>query len=660
MEYYNEGITLTVTDQGARYTDKMGDVLYENPSTDALPFSEGLAMVYFDGAVHYIDSQGFVAIALSAVWQKGRSFHDGRAAVYDGQYWGYIDSDGEVAVTAEWDEADDFENGIANVVKDGVPMQIDLDGWTIEEDLFSVPYKLKVEEVTIPEVKIVGPLKDVTEGEIIGERIVVTMTSGKKGVMDVNGHYIVAPQWDQISYKKGDEVIGVAKNGLWGCTDLVGNMMVAPRAAEPMVFSEGLCKQQVNGKFGYVDRNGQWVIKPQYVRAGDFHEGLAAVEVPKFWGTSCGFIDRQGQWKFKTDYYSEEGFHEGRAACVCYLVDKSGRIVGTQDYLQPVHNGYAVFCEEDYDLCGAMDRQGNIVVKPNWQEMSEFSQDGFAVVEGQYLRMGVIRKDDKLVIDDVWRSIMVCPSGFGVQDDDGLWGYISKEGKMLARPQWRDIFAESEDLYPVYDGEKMGYMDTRGREVIKPQWTYVSQFCGGIAPVIQDWCVSFINKKGEVVLEPGWEDIRVGDMPGLLLAQKGGESYIVDYRRGNQQYLPNLIKISGGVVEADDPRAVSSVPVQCVKSEDESFGKILAQYMSLLEKEYHLQYSGAQVIYDEEEGRGILMWLQNKHCPEKAGLRFSYDQGQVQNCDVLLHIQEYQDGDHYVQIYYGPGYQMEV
>lgn len=42
-------------------------------------------------------------------------------------------------------------------------------------------------------------------------------------------------------------------------------------------FSEGLAAVSVNGKWGYVDTEGHFVIHPQFGSAGDFSEGLAVV-----------------------------------------------------------------------------------------------------------------------------------------------------------------------------------------------------------------------------------------------------------------------------------------------------------------------------------------------------------------------------------------------
>lgn len=57
-------------------------------------------------------------------------------------------------------------------------------------------------------------------------------------------------------------------------------------------FTEGLAAVRYNGKWGFIDYSGNWVIPPVYLRANSFSEGLAAVQnADNLWG----FIDMQGQ-----------------------------------------------------------------------------------------------------------------------------------------------------------------------------------------------------------------------------------------------------------------------------------------------------------------------------------------------------------------------------
>jgi hypothetical protein len=56
-------------------------------------------------------------------------------------------------------------------------------------------------------------------------------------------------------------------------------------------FQEGLAKILVNKKFGYIDKTGQIVIKPQFESAESFEEGLARIKLNNMWG----LIDLTGQ-----------------------------------------------------------------------------------------------------------------------------------------------------------------------------------------------------------------------------------------------------------------------------------------------------------------------------------------------------------------------------
>lgn len=60
---------------------------------------------------------------------------------------------------------------------------------------------------------------------------------------------------------------------------------------------------------GYIDKSGEFVIEPQFSRAGYFSEGLAAVHV----GGKYGYIDKTGEMKIKPRYDIAISFHEGLA-----------------------------------------------------------------------------------------------------------------------------------------------------------------------------------------------------------------------------------------------------------------------------------------------------------------------------------------------------------
>ena len=58
-------------------------------------------------------------------------------------------------------------------------------------------------------------------------------------------------------------------------------------------FSEGLALVKLNGKYGYIDKQGNEVIPLKYDYANNFLEGLALVRL----NGKYGYIDKQGNSK---------------------------------------------------------------------------------------------------------------------------------------------------------------------------------------------------------------------------------------------------------------------------------------------------------------------------------------------------------------------------
>ncbi len=51
-----------------------------------------------------------------------------------------------------------------------------------------------------------------------------------------------------------------------------------------------------SGKYGYIDKQGHYVVNPQFDDAKQFSEGLAAVRIGDYRTGKWGFIDIQGHY----------------------------------------------------------------------------------------------------------------------------------------------------------------------------------------------------------------------------------------------------------------------------------------------------------------------------------------------------------------------------
>ena len=225
----------------------------------------------------------------------------------------------------------------------------------------------------------------------------------------------------------------VDKNGKWGFVDKNGNEVIPCKYDGAWYFSEGFALVQMNDKWGFIDKNGNEVIPCKYDDAGGFSEGFALVQMNGKWG----FVDKNGNEVIPCKYDDAWDFSEGLA-----LVQMN-------------------------DKWGFIDKNGNEVIPCIYDGAGGFSE-GFALVQ----------MNDK-------------------------WGFIDKNGNEVIPCKYDDAWHFSEGLAPVKKNDKWGYIDKNGNEIIPCKYDDVDidndngLFSGGLAMVekIDKWF--FIDKNGK-------------------------------------------------------------------------------------------------------------------------------------------------------------------
>jgi hypothetical protein len=130
------------------------------------------------------------------------------------------------------------------------------------------------------------------------------------------------------------------------------------------------------GKFGFLDKQGKWAIKPLFADVGNFHEGLAKVKLNENWG----FIDPTGTVTINTEilrskteiktsptYDEVSDFSEGIAFIKTKgkygYIDKTGNWVVAPELLdaRPFKNGMARVKFPDRKGWNFIDKSGKII-----------------------------------------------------------------------------------------------------------------------------------------------------------------------------------------------------------------------------------------------------------------------------------------------------------
>lgn len=256
-------------------------------------------------------------------------------------------------------------------------------------------------------------------------------------------------------------------------------------AAEP----EDLYLLRDGGNCQYFDRQGAKAFAVRCQDARDFRQGRAPVQ---FSDGLWGFVDKHGQTIVRPEYQDADSFSEGlarvRKGGLNGYIDLDGRLVLPFKYARSgrLRQGLIWYqCSTGIFNSAYMDRSGKQVLPCKYQEASDFGPDGLARARMWDL-YGFIDARGTAVLNFAYRLAGHFDGGMtGVLRDDGFF-YIDRSGRRLLRVAASDTPGDfSEGLAPVRSGANMrwGYMDSAGRLAIASVFFEAGPFHRGLALV---------------------------------------------------------------------------------------------------------------------------------------------------------------------------------
>lgn len=274
---FGEGLyTFAATEESGRLLygliSREGTYVMSPRYTNVRPFSDGYAAVELDEKWGYIDEKGVLVI--DCAYREAYDFHDGRAAVRPNSTFGYIDPDGEMAIEPQFEKAGDFGSDMAFVTKDDKRYIINKIGTRITS--------LSKED-----------------GEKYQEHYAVLHSSERGYCFFNESRSRVFSKFFEEARNFSDNLAAVKLNGKWGFIDKNGTEVVSARfIAVGDYANDRAAMQDETGKWGYIDRTGDIIIPCEYDVAGQFYLNVAVVKK----GTVTGIVTKDGTF---TELYSE-------------------------------------------------------------------------------------------------------------------------------------------------------------------------------------------------------------------------------------------------------------------------------------------------------------------------------------------------------------------
>ena len=320
-----------------------------------------------------------------------------------------------------------------------------------------------------------------------GERLAAVEMGGRWGYVDSTGKLAIEPQYNDASaFSDGLAYVQIADEPekLWAFVDPKGRRIInISKIDVALNFSEGLSAVFIgdnsgNGTFGYIDKTGAFVIKPQFRDAKPFSEGLAEVATGGY--GSVGYIDKAGRMVISPQFDGGFPFSEGLAAVKVggkygYIDPDGNMVIDPQFELSGQFSGGVAFVKVD-GKTGYIDKTGKYLINPRFDDVFGgcFSEGMDAVKIGS--KWGFIDKVGNVVISPRFDHAEGFVDGLAVAKVDGKFGYIGKEGTFVISPQFDNARGFSEGFAAVKIGGKWGYVNKTGKIVINPQFDNADSF----------------------------------------------------------------------------------------------------------------------------------------------------------------------------------------
>lgn len=311
-----------------------------------------MLFVFYDSekeAYGYRDEQGKTVI--EPQYEQAERFHKGLAEVQQGGQWGIIDAEGKAILPCSYDSV------------------ISLNGW-IQAQSETSYFLFKANGELVLEIEDIQRLH-FPERELIR----IKKATGW-GAIDLKGQEYIPCRFKSLGPPMANGWLSFYDNGLWGWLGRDGEVQVPAQFAEVGIWDQRYWWALSNGRYSLYDMSGRLFCDAGWHKILAPKDGMAAVKTEAGWqfindDLTCTLqLPPHYDW---VDYFSE-GYAAVKSNEAWGYVDEHGRevIAPMFERASPFHEGLAAV--QQNGLWGYLDQQGTLVIACQFHTAGPFHE----------------------------------------------------------------------------------------------------------------------------------------------------------------------------------------------------------------------------------------------------------------------------------------------
>lgn len=324
-----------------------------------------------------------------------------------------------------------------------------------------------------------------------------------------------------------------------------------------------------NEKWGVIDSNGNYIIKPQYDEMILIPDSSKAIFVCTY---NVDYENGTCNTKVVNDKNEEIIKGYDSVEYIDYL-DENGKITYLKDLLIVEKNSkYGIvdlsgkeLLETEYDkisklenisnslviekdgLVGLSDYQGNIIIKPEYNEIQGIGNDyknGYITKDKGNL-YGIIDFNKSMIFDNKYLDIKSIYSSnkYAVKIDKN-YRVVDKQGKILTDTEFEDILDILGEQIIYKEKNKYGVITINGEKIVEPEYEDLQFINNNFFIAQKNEKYGVISSNGDLEIDFKYEKMKYSKLAGVLIAKKENNQYDLFDSNMNLKLTANSVEMN--------------------------------------------------------------------------------------------------------------------